>query len=168
MVDATNHAVGVLIDLDLAVRLKIGDTRVPFKPPPGGTLPFRAIGILKQQEPIHELYYRYDLESFFYTLIWILTYYPFASATPMGSLTGWYQGHPANIRSFKRGFLVDIKMMRDHPNPLQRHWLPRLAELFDRGYDRLLTDKHADAETMGGVVTYAAFISVIEYNYNFD
>ena len=46
MVDANDHSVGVLIDLDLAVRLKDGERLLPFEPVPAGTLPFRAIDIL--------------------------------------------------------------------------------------------------------------------------
>jgi len=75
MVDASDQSVGVLIDLDLAVRLKDGERFIPFEPVPAGTLPFRAIDVLDQGELVNELYYRHDLESFFYTLVWILTYH---------------------------------------------------------------------------------------------
>ena len=54
-----------------------------FEPVPAGTLAFRAIDILWQGEFVHELRYRYDLESFFYTLVWILTYHPQGFSTPV-------------------------------------------------------------------------------------
>lgn len=166
MVDARDNSVGVLIDLDLAVRLKDGDKRLPFKPPPGGTLPFRAIDVLQQEdEPIRELFYRHDLESFFYTLVWTLTYYPMDSSAPTLNLAPWYEGHPHGISSYKRGLLADMRRGKGLPDgPLKKPWCQKLAAIFDEGYYGMVTDKTSDRETMGGHVDYNVFRSILDDN----
>lgn len=166
MVDAGDHSVGVLIDLDLAVRLKDGDKKLPLKPPPGGTLPFRAIDVLKQEGgPIRTLYYRHDLESFLYTLVWILTYYPMDSSPPALNLSPWYEGHPRGISNYKRGLLADMRQGDGLPyGPLRTLWCEKLAAIFDDGYYKLVRDKTADQETLGGHVDYNIFRSILEEN----
>src|ERR1700733_887803 len=108
MVDANDHSVGILIDLDLAVRLKDGERWLRFEPVPAGTLAFRAIDILRQGEFVHELRYRYDLESFFYTLVWILTYYPHNFSTPVGEWSSWYNRSSLAIATMKSGMFFTL------------------------------------------------------------
>src|SRR5258708_29402069 len=75
MVDSDHPDIGVLIDLDFAVRDRDPDTGARFglPPMPGGTVPFRAID-LTTKDPLPRTLYRHDLESFFCTLISILFY----------------------------------------------------------------------------------------------
>ena len=161
MVDANDHSVGVLIDLDLAVRLKEGERRLPFEPVPAGTLAFRAIDILWQGEFVHELRYRYDLESFFYTLVWILTYHPRGFSTPVGEWSEWYDGHPLAIAHSKAGMFFGTP-----PNmpggPLKEPWLLKLANLFVQGHRIRARDKTTDKETMGGYLTYQKFMAILD------
>lgn len=60
---------GVSIDLDVAKKVS-----EPWKQSEGiGTLPFRAIGILKTYLPDNTHTYRHDLESFFYSFLSLAT-----------------------------------------------------------------------------------------------
>lgn len=160
MVDNDDHSIGVLIDLDLAVRLKDGDKTLPFKPAPGGTFPFRAIDILEKGEPVETLFYRHDLESFLYTLIWILSYYPDDSSRRV-QWSDWYKGSPESIARLKTGLLASGA--RGVPaGPLTTSWVPRLARLFRDGLRFFAMNPVADAETLGGQVTFASFMSILE------
>jgi len=161
MVDANDHSVGVLIDLDLAVRLKDGERRLSFDPVPAGTLAFRAIDILWQGEFVHELRYRDDLESFFYTLVWILTYHPHSFSTPVGEWSGWYEAHPLASANAKAGIFFGVPVNMP-VGPLREQWLLKLANLFSEGRHLLSSDETADKETMGGYVTYENFMAVLD------
>ena len=161
MVDANDHSVGILIDLDLAVRLKDGERRLTFEPVPAGTLAFRAIDVLDQGEFAHELHYRYDLESFFYTLVWILTYYPHSFSTPVCDWSEWYNMHPLAVANSKAGmFFRASAIMPD--GPLKESWLLKLANLFVKGQNLLAGDEDTDKETMGGYLTYQKFMAVLD------
>lgn len=163
MVDAHDHSVGVLIDLDLAVQLKDGDTILHFDPVPGGTIPFRARGILNQNEPITTLYYRYDLESFFYTLLWILAFYPFDFSTTIeADYSKWSELPPQQLAIHKAVQLFDMSLGGSLPDgPLKERWLVKLAKLFYDGYRH---PKSKDAETLNGRVTYSNFMSILNEN----
>jgi hypothetical protein len=161
MVDANDHSVGVLIDLDLAVRLKDGERRLTFEPVPAGTLAFRAIDVLWQGEFVHDLYYRYDLESFFYALVWILTYFPHSFSTPVGEWSQWYNAPPLAIANMKVGLFAELPYDMPH-GPLKEAWLLKLANLFVEGRRHVRLDKCADKETMGGYLTYERFMAVLD------
>lgn len=166
MVNADDHSVGVLIDLDIAVRLKDPDSNSPLtiQPVPGGTLPFRAIDVLDQQDDVRTLYYRHDLESFLWTLIWILTYYPFDSSTAVLDLSPWLRGKPSTIANSKRSRLYKMAKGSDLPEgPFKDSWLTKLSALFNNGY-LSLRDETADEETMGGIVTYSSFMDILVGN----
>ena len=161
MVDANDHSVGILIDLDLAVRLKDGERRLTFEPVPAGTLAFRAIDVLDQGEFVHELYYRYDLESFFYALVWILTYYPHSFSTPVRDWTKWYSAHPLAIANSKAGMFWGASAnMPD--GPLKELWLLKLANLFAKGQRLHARYDDTDKETMGGYLTYEKFMTILD------
>ena len=161
MVDANDHSVGVLIDLDLAVRLKDGERQLTFEPVPAGTLAFRAIDVLDQGEFVHELYYRYDLESFFYALVWILTYYPHSFSTPVCDWSRWYNTHPLLIANSKAGMF--FRASANMPDgPLKEPWLLKLANLFAKGQNLRAGLEDMDEETMGGYLTYEKFMAVLD------
>lgn len=169
MVDADNHSVGVLIDLDIAVRLRHPQSKqpLPFKPVPGGTLPFRAIDVrTDSDDEVQTLYYRHDLESFFWTLLWISAYHPFHSSVPVKDFSAWTRGGPYGISSLKRGMLLYMARGHELPEgPLKTTWLQRLAILFNNGYDRLM-EAAVDRETMGGTISYESFMSPLVENVN--
>ena len=73
--DLFNLSQGVLIDLDFAARVA-GNGNPPDGEifPPAGTINFRAVDLLTPHKPV-KAYYRHDLESFFYTLLWIQMHY---------------------------------------------------------------------------------------------
>lgn len=161
MVDAGDYSVGILIDLDIAVRIKDGDTPLSFKPVHAGTLPFRSIHILDQGDPVSELFYRDDLESFFYTLVWILTYHTFPFATGGPSLVDWCRHDLAANVAQKTGFLLGG--LRELPtNALRTTWLLKLATMFRDGYYSLRDNNVLDHGTIDGQITFETFVNILE------
>lgn len=166
MVDAEDPSVGVLIDLDLAVRLKDAESQAPFRPVPAGTLAFRAIDVLEQGEFAHTLYYRHDLESFFYTLVWILTYHTQGFSRARADLIRWHDSSTLVISDRKRGFLISPNFTLPE-GPLKPVWLLKLAKLFDDGYKQIESVPPADMTTMGGLITYETFMAILN-QFSFD
>lgn len=163
MVDAKDHSIGVLIDLDLAVQLNNGEQKLPIGSPLGGTLPFRAIQVLLQRNRIRELYYRHDLESFFYALVWILTYYPLDFSRPVGDLQLWYNTDLFSIGNIKRSQLTEMRSGANLPDgPLKAQWLQKLAAWFDNGFKRMERGDAVNRETCEGLVTYDGFMSILD------
>lgn len=161
MVDANDHSAGVLIDLDLAVRLKDGEHWIPFEPVPAGTLAFRAIDILRQGELVRTIYYRHDLESFFYTLVWILAYHAHSFSTPVRDLALWCDGVPMVIADRKRGCLIQPNTVLPE-GPLKSLWLLKLARMLNNGYDQIRPVLRGDVATMGGQMTYDTFMAILD------
>ncbi|KAF8317404.1 hypothetical protein DL93DRAFT_2077061 [Clavulina sp. PMI_390] len=182
MVDETDHSKGILIDLDLAIRIHDHATGLPIPLPeftstplPGGTLPFRAISLLEQGNQIHTLHYRYDLESFLYVLIWTLSHHPLehasssrskASTKALSAIESWTQGTLTEMAQAKRAHLRRMAKGEASALPtgqLGKAWLIKLAKLFEAGYRKLDEDPgRADVGTMGGVVTFEAFMAVLQ------
>jgi hypothetical protein len=167
MVDSRDHSVGVLIDLDIAVRIKDGDLPIKYPPILGGTLPFRAIDLLRD-DPIPEVRYRYDLESFYYVLLWILTYYPAGFSERVTTFSHWSKGSWKHIQSMKLGYVISAHRLPR--GPLLHSWLTPLAQMFRDGFlaeglaiglDEL---QSFDAETLGNHVTYDRFINILKSN----
>jgi serine/threonine protein kinase len=165
MVRSDDHSVGVLIDLDIAVRIKDGDRNLPFKPVPGGTIPFRAVELC-HDGPATKLFYRYDLESFFYVLIWILTYSETGFSKKRHTLEDWHKGGWRSSSSGKRALMSTNALLP--LGPLRDAWLAPLRRMFDEGFEAesraIGTDNNFNAsyqETLDGTVTYERFISII-------
>lgn len=177
MVDASNPTQGVLIDLDFAVRVaQHGDPLDGGTFPPAGTLIFRAFDLITPDKPL-KAYYRHDLESFLYTLLWIQTHY----------LDGKKYDHPeANHFDFnfngtwnttqgrREGFLISGYIRHGSQLPLtslRDHWLTPLRRLFG---DALIAESRAfvsqrqgkgvplDRETFGGRISYETFIEILQ------
>ena len=164
MVRSDDHSIGILIDLDIAVRIKDGESDLPFKPVPGGTTPFRAVELC-HEGPATKLFYRYDLESFFYVLVWILTYSETGFSTKRHTLNDWHRGVWRTFSSGKRAFMSDDWMLP--LGPLRDVWLMPLRRMFDEGFDaesRAIGVPNLDPsyqETLDGAVTYERFFSII-------
>lgn len=164
MVRSDDHSVGILIDLDVAVRIKDGHRDVPFKPVPGGTIPFRAVELLRD-EPATKLFYRYDLESFFYVLVWILTYSETGFSAKRDTLEDWHKGGWRVFSSGKRAFMSTDWLLP--LGPLTEVWLAPLRRMFYEGFkaeSRAITSRSIEAldqETLDGNVTYERFMNII-------
>ena len=160
MVDATNTGVGVLIDLDLAAPV---DT-LKESASHAGTLPFLAIDLIPEGTPMKH-YYRHDLESFYYTLVWAVTHFHHGALAPSDILTAWYTGTWREIRRSKGGFLM-LSLEDEYPSGtwLKDDWLCNLGELFALGYSRRPRrgDRGGfDEETLAGVVTFDSFLACL-------
>jgi len=171
MVDPLDHNKGILIDLDLAVRVHGSDSRPVGKLPPPGTITFRAIDLCKDNP--RDVYYRHDLESFLYVLVWILTHYHQGKEILGDQYRNWHGAEWSTISSSKIGFLALAKHY-EFPShtPLRDSWIAGLANLFNMGYLARLDALDSiwdtgfpqpfDEETLGGHVTYEKYLEILE------
>ena len=176
MVDASEPAQGVLIDLDFAVRVAQHGNPVDGETfPPAGTLIFRAFDLLTPDNPL-KAYYRHDLESFFYTLLWIQLHYvngkkyvhPDANSYDFNFDATW-----SSTRARKLGFLLGSCYIDGYRLPftsLRDQWLTPMHRMFGealeaRNSPTILPGEGEgaalDQETFGGRITYEAFENVI-------
>lgn len=164
MVDASDPSIGVLIDLDLAATIKDDDGNpCPVKPMLTGTKPFLAIDLL-QDTPVLRPYYRHDLESFLYVLAWTLAHYDEGKKVNDGAFEIWHTRTWSDTRLGKLGFLAEASDMESaRETALQHTWVLDLGHLFSRGYQarRKSLGTDFDDETLGGHVTFAAFMHVL-------
>lgn len=175
MVDASDPSQGVLIDLDFAAR--VGEHGNPSDGetfPPAGTVNFRAFDLLTPEKPL-KAYYRHDLESFLYTLLWIQMHYrdgkklnnPVSKSFDFHFDTTW-----GVTKSRKRGFLLGGCYDDDQlpPTSLRDEWLMPLRRLFGEALDAETNAfvSHRDGEgalldrdTFGGRITYETFAEIL-------
>jgi len=165
MVEKDNEAKGVLIDLDLAVLVIGGESAQQCRPVLGGTLPFLSVDLLVDPPPRYHLY-RFDLESFFFVLGWILIRFDEEGIeVEPDELIEWYTGKRVQMKHGKTGFLgwPTSSLARRFP-ALQKSWLWKLGQLFHKGYLKRysMRDSHTfDDETLGGSVTYEKFLEIL-------
>lgn len=176
MVDANDHKKGILIDLDIAARVRDGDTVLSPNLTYAGTIGFRSIDLLDTNThyPTRTLY-RDDLESFFYVLLYVLRFYRDGKRLRDPDNSGWWEvdGQIEDIGSLKLGFLSDPSIQRLPNSPLTAAWLLPLRSLIaeayrSRGKTKL---KRVDGqrqrwsdeqeETLNGMFTYASFMDII-------
>ena len=173
MVDASEPAQGVLIDLDFAVRVAQHGNPVDGETfPPAGTLIFRAFDLLTPDNPL-KAYYRHDLESFFYTLLWIQMHYvngkkhvhPNANSFDFNFDATW-----SSTQDRKIGFLLRSCYIDGYQLPLtslRDEWLTPIHRMFGEALEARNTFRREgegatlDQETFGGRITYEAFENVI-------
>jgi hypothetical protein len=169
---------GVLIDLDIAARVdEKGAPLDNFPLPYSGTIGFRAVDLIKPDAPTQS-FYRHDLESFFYTLVWIAQ--SRTDISPEVRHSTWFGGRTWDeLEGCKFGFLAQ----RDTDNGLPKvdgmtHVLRRLRTIFARGLrarrnwadDNLLNKLRGgggiggtfDETTLGGMVTFERFMDVLD------
>ncbi|KAF8339831.1 uncharacterized protein EI90DRAFT_3012761 [Cantharellus anzutake] len=165
MVEEGNEAKGVLIDLDLAVVVRGGDSLHPQRPTLAGTLPFLSVDFLDQLPPRRHMY-RHDLESFLLVLGWILIRFDEnGTEIQQDELSEWYTGTRHQMKYSKRGFFsrpIGSPVSR-YPS-LQQSWLWDLGQIFHDGYsmrDRKAGTGAFDHETLGGHVTYGSFLDIL-------
>jgi len=175
-VDASKPTQGVLIDLDFAARVDAHGNPAEGKTfPHAGTLQFRAFELVTLEKP-PKAYYRHDLESFFYTLLWIQSHYkggkridsPEASCYDFDFNRSW-----ESTQSRKRGFLSCFNRRGSEliPSPLRDEWLTPMRRLFGEALwaktEAVVSHQEGrgellDRETFGGRVTYETFAKILE------
>ena len=174
MVDASDPAQGVLIDLDFAARVtEHGDPLDGETFPPAGTLNFRAYDLLTPNKPL-KAYYRHDLESFFYTLLWIQLHYvdgkeihhPRAKSFEFNFNGSW-----SPTQGQKEGFLLGGYFPSGYqlpPTSLRDNWITPMRYLLG---EALVAESEShregkgallDQATFGGRVTYETFAQILQ------
>ena len=161
---------GVLIDLDLAVRVQGSDKKPIGEPQPPGTITFRSVDLCKDNP--QEVFYRHDLESFFFVLAWIFTHYDKGKPVLRDQYRHWHEGDLKSIAGSKMGFLIMASLRLTSPPRLQTSWIVRLAEMFDTAYRsrsgfqtrqrRTSIPESFDEETLEGQITYEKFMDILE------
>lgn len=169
---------GLIVDLDQSINvdgLKLVDgtgTAASLPGPASGTPSFLAIDLLNLQaqgttSPITH-YYRYELESLFYSLAWISAHFHYGQLTWSTALGDWLSGDPRIISASKRNFLEacasgSYQFVR--ANDITLKWLPALAKLFQDAFaardEARRVGGGLDEETLGGRVTFETFMGVL-------
>ena len=161
MVDASDHCRGILIDLDLAVRVE--DTPSgPRSAQRAVSLPFLAFDLLTSEPPPHE--YRHDLESFFWCLWWIaISYNRGVHRKRMFELQGWHEGTWKHIQMIKQITQWQYNKLCLLPSPSMADLLSPLARLhvmFIAGHAAKVSGG-VDESTLGGHITYETFFACL-------
>lgn len=104
---------GVLNDYDLAIVMDPG-SRCPVSDgyERAGTTPFMALDLLDYREATLTRWYRHDLESFAWCLIWELLFSPPSS---------WSMGSVDRICESKRSFMYSVG---EHIEDIRKEWMP--------------------------------------------
>lgn len=166
MVDARDHQRGVLIDLDIAARVKDGNK--PLRPvlTHAGTLGFRGIDVLRADTHYpNRAVYRDDLESFYYVLFYLQTFYRDGKHLPIHDRTGWWDILEGDIHGLGMRKLQSLSMpiMSALETPLAA-WLEPLRELFLHGYEARDDDPEKWSarreSSLDGRVTYENFMKI--------
>lgn len=170
MVDPSNPRVGILIDLDLAAIVKDKDGNdIDVKPILTGTVPYLAVDLL-QDDPPSKCYYRHDLESFFYVLVWIASHFDRGEYVDSGSFNVWQNQSWSDIAFYKIGFASSYTSgyTTSFYRPLEKSWLPRLSTIFMHGFRawqrhiaKALNTEDFDFGTLGGHITYQHFVDIL-------
>ncbi|KAF8874972.1 hypothetical protein BD779DRAFT_1450466, partial [Infundibulicybe gibba] len=162
---------GVLNDFDLA---SCGEFTGPQSRQRTGTKQFMAYDLLDPHKS-HSHFYRHDLESIFYVMVFHFCGHHQGEEIPF-SLRDWSEISGGMLWKSKIAFLNEIPpSTTDHYVPLW-NWIIKLSLIFRRGYSArvdfatsaLLNDSNADGglkpfneETLGGHVTFDVFLGII-------
>ncbi|KAF8339834.1 uncharacterized protein EI90DRAFT_2290371 [Cantharellus anzutake] len=134
--EPSGELVPFLIDYDFAIvvpLIKDEDNRI--RTHRTMATPFLAIELLSDAPP--PAIYRYDLESFFWSLWWIAHSYLNGQQIKTEGLCSWYSGTWRNIHTAKGGYMsaeavqsTKLTKNMEHARPVLR----RLAELFQQAF----------------------------------
>lgn len=193
---------GILNDFDMASELgPDGKIRLDAHQHPHitGTLPFMALDLVihlkraqaasatsakkipkkrfKKEDSIPKYHlYRYDLESFFYILIWAATHYNLekgqlvkplaASGLQFWAHADANQVHSAKIDIFDEDGLEPLEMsVLEQWDSLWSDWVMPLHRMFSRGFNmykaHIFETDRLDKETCGGLITFEKFMEVL-------
>jgi hypothetical protein len=104
MVDVRRLWLGVLIDLDFAIKLETTGKMPASLLHRTGTLPFMALDLLHDDDKYPQ-YHQHDLESFVYLLAWIAARYKDGTEVRKDILNEWCEEGWAALYQYKHGFL---------------------------------------------------------------
>ncbi|KAF8323242.1 hypothetical protein DL93DRAFT_2070846 [Clavulina sp. PMI_390] len=168
------YGVGAIVDLEHAISvdgLSLRDDHDVPAPPTAavGTPAFMSIDLhLEAEHRPTRHYYRFDLESFFYSLAWLATHFHFGQERYSTYFGEWVTGKDQDILTAKRQYMAacrDNSFKYDDSTSITETWLPALGKLFYEGYaarDAARTAKETfDDETLGGYVTYENFMNIL-------
>lgn len=164
-----------LIDLDFASYMDVDSSTEPRNMATNGytfALPFIALDHIRPSNTPKRYYYRHDLESFFWSMWWVI----------LGNVTKSNQTDPratwvtldpsANFHA-KRGFLRNVRDWAsdivDELWPTHAYRTPLaqciqgLTDMFNQGYDKL-QDEEVDFATGGNTLSYEAFIAHLPHD----
>lgn len=177
MVNSSNHSEGVLIDLDVAARVdEHGDHvgGIPF--PPAGTLETRAFDLVSAERP-RKAYYRHDLESFFYTLLWIQALYKdgkrIANPDERVVMNFKFNLSWSSTQRGRQGFLLshDDPLIRLHsPDVICHKWTSALHQMLGEALDARFSavvkardggGMELDEKAFDDLLTYERFMSIL-------
>lgn len=167
MVKETNPSEGVLIDLDIAARVnKDGSPLDGETLPPAGTLQFRAFELITPQLPTKS-FYRHDLESFFYALLWVHLYVHRSAGNDQSPHFDFdFRGTWPLTRSYRVGYLISYRRdwQKIPPGPLSESWLAPLRRLFGAAMREhpLILDQFVQDSTLGDAITFQTFFKVLQ------
>ena len=160
MVNVERPDVGILLDLDLAVKTREHGAEIDAAATRIGTRPFLATDLLLDSDLRHHLY-RFDLESFVFVLAWIMTYYRDGKEIDASPYRSWHSGDLNSIGHLKREFLThgdDTTCWQF--GGLKSTWMRRFAEEFAAGFAH--GDGMDNFATLNGHVTYESFCAILE------
>ena len=172
---------GVLIDWDLTidVKAKAGVGYVASASHRTGTGPFMAIDLLEfDGDSPH--FYRHDLESFFYILIWCACGFLLGGAEVrerkfVGSwaVKQWTEVHGKKTELYDPGQRAykDLEAAITTPfKPLWETWIRPLAEMTSYARSDARLDSRmgvaCDTETLGGRMTYRTFMQTLGVDFD--
>lgn len=169
MVQAAHPTEGVLVDLSRAARVKSPGVEYHAPVPLIGALPFASIELLADPLPRRHQY-RFDLESFFFVLVWIMTHYKDGKPVNNPEFRTWYAGEYGSVEASKLEFFAEPTT---HPftqlAALGKDWLEPLSDLFSSGYHHKEDvngkgelDRDNMAATLDGLVTYEKFYAILQ------
>ncbi|CUA69886.1 Polyphosphate kinase [Rhizoctonia solani] len=116
MVQVENPSVGVLIDLDHAIDMRIQNNQNASSLHRVGTLPFTALDLLHNAAN-YPRHLRHDLESFVYVLFWIAARYESGAEVNTLIFNEWGIGDWAAIVTAKQGFIALMTHLEFTPTP---------------------------------------------------
>jgi hypothetical protein len=188
-----NGAQGYLLDLENATDLDgsslVADGESPkaLPLPAEGTPNFYSLDVLDGlklsspgSSPINHIY-RHDLESFLYSLCWILTHCRRGTLVYSCAFAEWQSGDVQVVRDAKVSFLESLAdgTFNVPPgfgygaksNAVLGTWIHRLGRLFINAYKaktesfkgkKVARLNVVDDETLGGMITYEKFMNILE------
>ncbi|KAF8323589.1 uncharacterized protein EI90DRAFT_2372682 [Cantharellus anzutake] len=160
-------AKALLVDLDFSSGPDDDRGYVPDEVPFTFSTPFLALDLLESCDKPQPHLYRHDLESFFWTFLWLTL--SFANVECNGrSASSWQIGSKKMIYNSKRSFLLDnghddffSELTKAKPsNDRLVNSLRRLSSMFEAGHKALVSG--ADRGTAGNYITYENFMIALE------
>ncbi len=180
--DEEGAAVGLLGDFDNASKVKKdeGDVIGSNLKQRTGTVPFMALDILTSAGTPIPHFYRHDLESFLYLLIWAGVHFDLNAGVCLDTsptLAGWNAKYTYEFESamskkslfWQRQAVAEGILETFQPafDPMKDEWIWPLRALFKKGF-RLAEDAEDskrqadfDGKTLGNVVTFESFMEAL-------